>query len=200
VGAAATGVAASRALASRGPDPLITDPFAEPLVKAVGVDSFTRLVSGEISPEDAFNEQRMAEGTAVRTRFFDGFFKDATAAGLRQAVILASGLDSRAYRLPWPTGTVVYEVDQPQVIEFKTNTLSALGATPAAERRAMGIDLRDDWPATLRDNGFNESQPTPGSPKGCWCTSRPTRRTGFSITSRRSAPPAAGWPPSTFPT
>src|ERR1700694_3440088 len=148
VGATATGVAATRALASRGPDPLITDPFAEPLVRAVGVDFFNRLVNGEVDDEDEdpFDQQRMAEAMAVRTRFFDDFFTEATTAGLRQAVILASGLDARAYRLPWPQGTVVFEVDQPQVIEFKTRTLAELGATPAADRRAVGIDLRDDWP------------------------------------------------------
>jgi methyltransferase (TIGR00027 family) len=162
VGATATGVAASRALASRGPDPLINDPFAEPLVRAVGVDFFNRLVNGEVDDqdEDPFDQQRMAEAMAVRTRFFDDFFTEATTAGLRQAVILASGLDARAYRLPWPQGTVVFEVDQPQVIDFKTKTLADLGAPATAERRPVGIDLRDDWPAALRDNGFDATQPT----------------------------------------
>ena len=75
-------------------------------------------------------------------------------------VILASGLDTRAYRLAWPDGNVVYEVDQPRVIEFKTRTLADLGATPTADRRAVGIDLRDDWPAALRDSGFDTASPT----------------------------------------
>ena len=97
---------------------------------------------------------------AVRTRFFDKFFSDAAKAGVRQAVILAAGLDTRAYRLPWPAGSVVYEVDQPQVIEFKTRTLAGLGAAPTADRRAVGVDLRDDWPAALRDSGFDTDRPT----------------------------------------
>ncbi len=163
VGATATMVAASRALASRGPDPLLDDRFAEPLVRAVGHDFFNRLIDGEIRPAEAdpaFNEQQMREQIAVRTRFFDTFFMDATAAGLRQAVILAAGLDARAYRLPWPQGTVVFEVDQPQVVEFKTTTLSGLGVEPRADRRAVGIDLRDDWPTALRDAGLDTSQPT----------------------------------------
>ena len=42
VGATATMVAAARAVATRTADPLITDPFAEPLVRAVGVDFSTR--------------------------------------------------------------------------------------------------------------------------------------------------------------
>jgi methyltransferase (TIGR00027 family) len=157
VGVTATGVAAARALASSGPNPLISDPFAEPLVKAVGSDVFTKMLSGELELDDedpAFDRRRMSEGMAVRTRYFDDFFTAATDAGVRQAVILASGLDSRAYRLPWPAGTVVFEVDQPQVIEFKTRTLTDLGAKPAADLRVVGVDLRDDWPAALRAKGF----------------------------------------------
>ena len=73
-------------------------------------------------------------------------------------MILASGLDSRAYRLPWPDGTVVYEIDQPKVIEFKTATMAAIGATPTAERRTVAIDLREDWPAALRRSGFDDSR------------------------------------------
>src|ERR1700754_4820279 len=109
VGATATGVAVGRALATRAPQPLISDPFAEPLVRAVGVDFFTRLASGELDPAEVDNDaefgmQRMRDMMAVRTRFFDDFFADATNAGIRQAVILASGLDARAYRMLWPAG------------------------------------------------------------------------------------------------
>jgi methyltransferase (TIGR00027 family) len=75
-------------------------------------------------------------------------------------VILASGLDSRAYRLPWPAGTVVFEVDQPQVIDFKTATLAALGAQPTADRRTVAIDLRNDWPAAIKEAGFDPARPT----------------------------------------
>jgi methyltransferase (TIGR00027 family) len=163
VGATATGVAAARALASRGPNPLIDDPFAEPLVKAVGTEVFTKMLSGEVNFEQAdpsFNPRQMAERIAVRTRYFDNFFIAAADAGIRQAVILASGLDARGYRLPWRSGTTVYEIDQPQVIEFKTTTLADLGARPTADLRAVGIDLRNDWPAALRAKGFDIAQPT----------------------------------------
>jgi methyltransferase (TIGR00027 family) len=97
---------------------------------------------------------------AVRTKFFDDFFTTAGAAGIRQAVILAAGLDSRAYRLDWPAGTVVYEIDQPEVIAAKTGTMAQIGATPTCERRTVAIDLRDDWPAALRAAGFDPSVPT----------------------------------------
>ena len=161
VGATATMVASQRVVGTRAG--LINDPFAEPLVRAVGTEFFTRLIDGEIDLDDVdpeFNMRRAAEGIAVRTRFFDRLFTGATAAGVRQAVILAAGLDARAYRLPWPDGTVVYEVDQPEVIEFKTRTLAGLGAEPTAERRAVGIDLRHDWPKVLVQNGFDRTEQT----------------------------------------
>jgi methyltransferase (TIGR00027 family) len=168
VGATATMVAASRAVASRGPDALLDDPLADPLVRAVGLDPFIRIIDGEIDFEDdpLFNRKARTEQITVRTRFFDDFFTGATRDGVRQAVILASGLDTRAYRLWWPAGTVVYEIDQPQVIAFKTNTLADLGAAPTADRRAIGIDLRDDWPAALREGGFDVTQPTAWSAEG----------------------------------
>jgi methyltransferase (TIGR00027 family) len=168
VGATATMVAAARALASREPDALIDDPYAAALVRAVGVDFFTRLVDGEIplSTIEGDGPRVMADVMAVRTRFFDDFFTRAGAAGIRQAVILASGLDSRAYRLPWPDGTVVYEIDQPKVIEFKSTTMTEIGAKPTADRRAVSIDLREDWPAALRRSGFDETQPTAWSAEG----------------------------------
>ncbi len=170
-------VAAARAMATRADRPLINDPFAEPLVRAVGVDLLTRLASGELDPAElndvhdgatgsAGAMSRMADNMAVRTKFFDEFFLDATEAGIKQAVILASGLDARAYRLPWPAGTVVYEVDQPQVIEFKSRTLAELGAAPTADRRVVAVDLRDDWPTALRTAGFDPAQPTAWSAEG----------------------------------
>jgi methyltransferase (TIGR00027 family) len=97
---------------------------------------------------------------AVRTHFFDAYFKDAVAAGIRQVVILASGLDSRAYRLDWPAGTTVYEIDQPQVLDYKSKTLTENGVTPSADRREVAIDLRQDWPAALRAAGFDPTART----------------------------------------
>jgi methyltransferase (TIGR00027 family) len=163
VGATATMVAAARAAASRGPDPVINDPFAEPLVRAVGLDLFTRVASGELDfadVDDGAGFPRMVDTFAARARFFDDYFVEASNAGLRQVVIVASGLDARAYRLSWPTGTTIYEIDQPEVIEFKTKTLSELGAVPSAEHRPVGIDLREDWPAALQEAGFDATQPT----------------------------------------
>ncbi len=171
VGATATMVAAGRAIASQDSHGLIDDPFAAPLVRAVGIEVFTKMVDGELdltalsqlAPDAAERARANIDEMAVRTRFFDDFFIDATASGIRQAVILASGLDSRAYRLPWPDGTVVYEIDQPEVIEFKSRTLAGLGAEPTAQRHNVPIDLRDDWPAALQAAGFDPAKPT------AWC-------------------------------
>ncbi|ORB66836.1 class I SAM-dependent methyltransferase [Mycolicibacterium tusciae] len=174
VGATATMVAAARAIATKADDALIDDPFAEPLVRAVGVDFFTKLASGELRAEDldvdhaSVGMARMTDNMAVRTKFFDEFFTSATGGevGIRQAVILASGLDSRAYRLAWPAGTTVYEIDQPEVIEFKTRTLADFGAEPTADRRTVAVDLRFDWPSALIAAGFDPSRPTAWSAEG----------------------------------
>ena len=164
VGATATMVAAARAMASAADDPLIDDPWAATLVRAVGLDFFTKMLDGDLDLSQIPNSsperlRAMIDAMASRTKFFDDHCIDSTAAGIRQVVILASGLDSRAYRLPWPTGTVVYELDQPKVIEFKSATLAEAGARPTAQRRAIPIDLREDWPSALRAAGFDPSAP-----------------------------------------
>lgn len=166
VGATATMVAAARAIATNADNPLIEDRFAEPLVRAVGVDFFTRWISGDLvaadvdDHESGWKLEHMPAAMAARTRFFDSFFHAATEAGIRQAVIMASGLDARAYRLAWPADMTVFEIDQPQVIEFKAATLAKLGAAPQAELRTVAVDLRNDWPKALAEAGFDKSQPT----------------------------------------
>jgi methyltransferase (TIGR00027 family) len=164
VGATATMVAAGRAMASKTENPLINDPYADALVRAVGLDFFVKMIDGALdfslfpnsSPE---RMQAIADGMGVRTKYFDDYLLAAVQAGVRQVVILASGLDSRAYRLPWPDGTTVYEIDQPAVIEFKTQTLAGLGAEPTANRHTVPIDLRADWPAALRAAGLDTGAP-----------------------------------------
>ena len=168
VGATATAVAAQRAMASQGPDRLLSDPWADPLVRAVGIDTLIKLLDAKSGDGDkpGFNRQTMIHQITVRTRFFDDFFTQAMDAGVRQAVILASGLDTRAYRLPWPADAVVYEIDQPEVIDFKTRTLADLGAAPTAQRRTVAIDLRDDWPSALTAAGLDTAKPTAWSAEG----------------------------------
>src|SRR5436190_7088477 len=167
VGATAVMVAAARAAETDRDNPLIRDPFAKDLVTGAGTGIWEFMLDGEfvakvadIDPEVAAIVEHMGSYQAVRTHFFDEFFTAAAAAGIRQIVILASGLDSRAYRLQWPAGTTVYELDQPQVLEYKSATLDQHGVTPTAVRREVPMDLRFDWPAALQQAGFAPGMPT----------------------------------------
>lgn len=157
IGATAMMDAAVRARASASG--VIHDPFAEPLIDAVGAEFYVRIASGEADSAGA-GLSGTTDLFVAATRYFDDFLACAGRAGIRQVVIVASGLDTRPYRLWWPAGTTVYELDQPEVIEFKTATLRALGATAAVHRRAVGVDLHRDWPAALRQLGFDADQPS----------------------------------------
>lgn len=165
VGSTAVMVAAARARETANPDPLIRDPFAGLLVAGAGTGMWESFLDDGMQerisaadPEAAAVFANMLSYQAVRTHFFDAYFADAAAAGIRQVVILASGLDSRAYRLPWPDGTVVYEIDQPKVLQYKAATLAEHGAEPVAEVREVPIDLRQDWPAALTAAGFDSTR------------------------------------------
>ncbi|HXA88407.1 MAG TPA: class I SAM-dependent methyltransferase [Mycobacterium sp.] len=167
VGATAVMVALARAAETASVDPLIRDQFAEPLVSTPELAGVREQVHAwwagpdeDEDPDFTPNSQNMINYQAVRTHFFDAYFAEAAAAGIRQVVILAAGLDSRAYRLDWPTGTVVYEIDLPKVLEYKAETLAGHGAAPAADRRPVAVDLRHDWPQALRDTGFDTTRPT----------------------------------------
>jgi len=167
VGVTAVMVAAARARETAGTDPLIRDPYARILVAAADTGVWEKFLDPQMQdriaaadPEAAALFANMLSYQAVRTHFFDTFFADATATGIRQVVILAAGLDSRAYRLGWPAGTVVYEIDQPKVLAYKSATLAEHGANPTADRREVAADLRQDWPAALRAAGFDPARPT----------------------------------------
>ena len=167
VGTTAVMVAAARAAETEQPDALITDPYADILVAGAGTGTWTAMLDDRIlekataiDPEVAAIFRHMRNYQAVRTHFFDEHFTKAAEAGIRQIVILASGLDSRAYRLDWPAGTTVFEIDQPKVLEYKAATLAEHGVKPAAQLREVAVDLRHDWPNALRENGFDADQPT----------------------------------------
>jgi methyltransferase (TIGR00027 family) len=167
VGMTAVMVAAARARETESPQPLIRDPYARALVAGADTGVWEKFLDPAMQeqvaaadPEAAALFANMLGYQAVRTHFFDTFFADAAASGIRQVVILAAGLDSRAYRLSWPAGTVVYEIDQPKVLEYKAATLAEHGVTPLAERREVAVDLRQDWPAALQAAGFDPAGPT----------------------------------------
>jgi methyltransferase (TIGR00027 family) len=161
VGSTALFVAAARALEAQKRDPAAVDPYAEVFCRAVG-GFWADLLDGTASEHPLTTEfgNDFVNFQGVRTRYFDTYFRAAAADGVRQVVLLAAGLDSRAYRLDWPNGTVVFELDQPQVLQFKREVLDRHGAVPAAERREVAVDLRNDWPRALRENGFDPAKPS----------------------------------------
>ena len=167
VGATAVMVAAARAAETARDDALINDPYAKILIADAGTGAWEYMLDddfiakvAEADAELAPLFEHMGNYQAVRTHFFDDYFARAVEAGIRQVVILAAGLDSRAFRLPWPAGTTVYEIDQPKVLEYKSATLAAHRIQPSADRREVPIDLRQDWPAALCAAGFDPAAPT----------------------------------------
>src|ERR1700730_5146151 len=172
VGSTALGVAAARAAETDSENPLIRDPFARAFLEAAG-DGMWSLMANPTKAAELTDDtdllahlQVMIDFMAVRTAFFDEYFLNAAASGVRQVVILAAGLDARAWRLPWPDGTTVYELDQAKVLEFKSTTLRNRGARPTSDLVSVAIDLRQDWPAALREAGFDPSRPTAWSAEG----------------------------------
>ncbi|MFV0494591.1 class I SAM-dependent methyltransferase [Mycobacterium sp.] len=162
VGSTALFVATARALEAQKPDPLAVDPYAELFCRAVG-GSWADVLDGKAPGHELISEdfgRHFVDFQGARTRYFDAYFQRAAAAGVRQVVILAAGLDSRAYRLAWPDGTTVFELDQPRVLDFKRRVLGEHGVQPRAERREIAVDLREDWPQALREDGFDPGLPS----------------------------------------
>jgi methyltransferase (TIGR00027 family) len=112
------------------------------------------------SPAASSLGRRLSFQVVIRTRFFDDYLLAAAGAGIRQVVLLAAGLDTRAYRLDWPAGVRLFEVDLPEVVAFKQEILDAERARPRCERVTVPADLRRDWPVRLRRAGFDPGQRT----------------------------------------
>src|ERR1700731_3908318 len=162
VGSTALFVATARALEAQKPEPLVVDPYAELFCRAVGGRPADVLDGKE--PDHPLKAPDWGEHfvnfQGARTKYFDEYFCRAANAGVQQVVMLAAGLDSRAYRLDWPAATTIFELDQPQVLDFKRQVLTDHGAHPRAERREIEVDLREDWPKALRESGFDPAKPS----------------------------------------
>lgn len=173
VGATALGVASARAAETESADPLIQDPYARMFLDAAGEGVWNWHSAPELprevveaEPDLPLQMEAMVGYMASRTKFFDSFFLTAANHGIKQAVILAAGLDARSWRLPWPDGVTVYELDQDRVLDFKLATLTEHGAQAACNRKAVAVDLRHDWPKALLEAGFDPSQPSVWSAEG----------------------------------
>jgi methyltransferase (TIGR00027 family) len=163
VGYTALLVAGWRALHAVSPQPLVRDEYAKLFIAASQDPYLAGVLANPGTTEDETAFPRLY---GVQTRFFDDFFTSAGDAGIRQAVIVAAGLDSRAYRLEWPHDTTVFEVDLPKVLEFKARVLGEHGAAPKARRSAVAADLRTDWPTPLKAAGFDRQSPSAWSVEG----------------------------------
>ncbi|MET9294800.1 SAM-dependent methyltransferase [Streptomyces sp. NPDC003077] len=141
-------IAQARATENARTDRLFADPYAQSFVDAVGW----------IQVAEA---GRMNQGHFVlRTRFFDDWFRAAAEGGCRQAVLIAAGLDTRAFRLQWPEGFRLFEIDLPGLMAFKEAVLGVRRAEPSCDRTVVRADLRGDWPADLLAAGFDPRRPT----------------------------------------
>lgn len=162
VGSTGLLVAAARALETQKADPLAIDPYAEVFCRAAGGE-WADVLDGKL-PDHYLTTGDFGEHfvnfQGARTRYFDEYFSRATAAGMKQVVILAAGLDSRAFRLQWPIGTTIFELDRPQVLDFKNAVLADYHIRPRAQRRSVAVDLRDEWQIALCNNGFDANRPS----------------------------------------
>lgn len=163
VGYTALMVAGWRAVHAVDPRPLARDEYAKHFITASADPYWTGALANPGTSEAATAFPRLY---GVQTRFFDDFFEASTKDGIRQAVIVAAGLDSRAYRLNWPAGTIVFEIDQPKVLEFKARVLTQVGAEPSGGRKEVAADLRTDWSIPLTAAGFDPGQPAAWSVEG----------------------------------
>jgi methyltransferase (TIGR00027 family) len=153
--------AALRAAETRRPDRLYTDPYADALAGAVG----PRLLAQIRAVTFPANAPRTLPSTpdynAIRTRFFDDLLTNAARTPHGQQIVIApSGMDSRAFRLDWPAGVRVFEIDRPPVLALKQAVLTDIGATPATHRTTVPVDLRDHWEDALVAAGYHPATPS----------------------------------------
>ncbi|MBJ7290524.1 SAM-dependent methyltransferase [Williamsia sp.] len=165
VGRTALLVALGRALETRSDSALISDPFAAQFVADSGEtdlapEHIEALLDADDDPTLTRAIDLLRNMMAARTQRIDAALTTANAHGCLQVAILASGLDARAYRLPWRAGTTVFEIDQPAVLDFKNRTLERLDATTEATRVTVACDLREDWLSALTGAGFRSDRPT----------------------------------------
>ncbi len=157
IGATSLMVALARADEHGRADRLFEDPYAELFLRAAdaGRPGETPLRDQASGFMRAFGDQ-----PAVRTAFLDEHLLRAAGGGCRQVVLLAAGMDTRAFRLDWPDGTRVFDVDFAEVLHFKLHALAAAEAEPRCDHRPVAVDLREDWGAALTAQGFSADLPT----------------------------------------
>lgn len=152
VGKTAIAVAHIRAQESLRPDRLFDDPYATRFLAAAG---WAAPVADADESDIPARWLLMFRSVVVRTRFLDDLL---LAAACPQVVLLAAGLDTRAFRLDWAAGTRVLELDLPEMVDFKEAVMADV--EPKCARTVVGTDLLADWPADLLAAGFRPELPT----------------------------------------
>lgn len=204
VGQTALGVAWARAAESSRPDALFGDPLAEAIARVRPIP-----YAREDRPVDDVAQREvwfMYLWIVARTLFLDEIFADAGTAGIKQFVILGSGLDGRGFRLGFDSGATLFEVDRPPVVEIKEALVAESGLAATVDRRPVACDLRDDWLRALQDKGFRPDLPSAWLAEGLLvylpddvvnrvvegvsAASEPNSRIGVTVRARRQ-PPAA---------
>ncbi|MFI6642885.1 class I SAM-dependent methyltransferase [Streptomyces sp. NPDC050504] len=161
VGLTALLVAAARAIETHRHDSLAADPYAEHFVRAAPASAHWPVRAEQAGGgDDDPLWGRFARYFGLRTRVLDDFLLHAVRAGARQVVLLGAGLDTRAFRLEWPSDPVVYEIDRAGVLSFKQRVLTGLSAVPGVRRVPVPADLRADWAGALTGAGFDPALPT----------------------------------------
>lgn len=144
-------MAAVRAAESQREDRLLEDPWAADLAGAAGEEWVRNRSMGRLA------------SIVLRTRYFDDLLgRVVSEEGVRQIVLVAAGLDTRAYRLEWPAGTHLFEMDRPQILEYKQRVLDSTGAATRCERRTIEVDLREDWEDAVIVAGYRQEKAS------CW--------------------------------
>ncbi|MDX3803632.1 class I SAM-dependent methyltransferase [Streptomyces sp. AK04-3B] len=158
VWATAVGVARVRALESEREDALFRDPLAQAFAAAGGLWPS----SPPSTDDESARRRRLAVSFSVviRTKFLDDLLRQASASGVRQVVLLGAGMDSRAFRMDWPEGTRLFEVDTAAPLDFKASVLRHERAVASCERITVAMDLREDWPGALAAAGHDPAEPT----------------------------------------
>jgi methyltransferase (TIGR00027 family) len=160
VGLTALMVAAARAIETHRHDALARDVYAEHFVRAARASADWPVRIEQVPDGDADPLWgRLGRYFGLRTRVLDDFLLGQVSTGARQVVLLGAGLDTRAYRLDWPPGCTLFEIDQEDVLAFKGRVLDGLRAAPKAGRIAIGADLRLEWAKALTDTGFDPGAP-----------------------------------------
>ncbi|MFD7895545.1 class I SAM-dependent methyltransferase [Streptomyces sp. NPDC059743] len=152
--------AALRAAESRREDRLYTDPYAARLVGDAGPGLVAEIREATFPPDRPRHLPSTPDYNAIRTRFFDDLLQEAVQdREMTQLVLAPAGMDSRAYRLPWPDRLRYFEIDRPSVLAFKAERLR--GVAPRVAHTTVAVDLTaDDWEERLLASGYDPRRPS----------------------------------------